>query len=280
MTQTILIQSGKLEVPISLPDPEEKVVANVRWGRADHLFTPAFWYVRVEYAKLRGDYATHRLGRSLAEEVVACLLGGFGMPAELGIQAFRTLLGAGIVEKGATEEEIRTLLMKPLVVNGRLMRYRYPAQKARFVSIALSRLKQDSPPESSARDFRDWLMSFEGIGPKTASWITRNHLNSDEVAILDIHILRAGRLCGLFDSEEINGQSYFNFERKLVSLASAMGIRLSLLDAVIWAEMREIGWLSRSRPTAARTGKSTQATLQQDQGKFSSNGSKFLLTSN
>jgi endonuclease III len=41
-------------------------------------------------------------------------------------------------------------------------------------------------------------MSLPGIGPKTASWIARNWLDADDVAILDIHIMRVGQVIGLF----------------------------------------------------------------------------------
>jgi endonuclease III len=45
---------------------------------------------------------------------------------------------------------------------------------------------------------RQLLLSIEGIGPKTASWIVRNVMGSDDVAIIDIHILRACTGMGVF----------------------------------------------------------------------------------
>ncbi|MDZ3993341.1 hypothetical protein PspTeo4_24872 [Pseudomonas sp. Teo4] len=47
-------------------------------------------------------------------------------------------------------------------------------------------------PLHSGRALRDWLLELPGIGYKTASWVARNWLDADDVAILDIHILRAG----------------------------------------------------------------------------------------
>ena len=43
---------------------------------------------------------------------------------------------------------------------------------------------------------RDWLLAIPGIGPKTASWIVRNRTGSSAVAIIDVHILRAGTSAG------------------------------------------------------------------------------------
>ena len=39
---------------------------------------------------------------------------------------------------------------------------------------------------------REFLLQLHGIGYKTASWIVRNFTGSDDVAIVDIHLRRAG----------------------------------------------------------------------------------------
>jgi len=89
--------------------------------------------------------------------------------------------------------------------------------------------------------FRDDLQKISGIGPKTASWITRNWLNSDDVAIIDIHILRAGWAINLFDKKIRLPRDYFSLEKKFLKLAEAIDVRASILDAVIWSDMRTFG---------------------------------------
>lgn len=196
------------------------------------------------YAESHGLYRQHKLGRDFAEEVIACLLGGFGMPAELGIAAFNRLTDRGLVSHGVSEDAIRCALLEPLEIRGKFVRYRYPHQKARYVASALRRLSCECPPTHSAIAFRDWLLSFDGIGLKTASWVARNYLGSDEVAVLDIHIIRAGLLAGVFDRTDRVEKRYLEMERRLVDFAKALGLKLSFLDALIWDEMRQIGWIA------------------------------------
>jgi thermostable 8-oxoguanine DNA glycosylase len=97
----------------------------------------------------------------------------------------------------------------------------------------------DSPRDStSATALRDDLMTFVGIGPKTASWIVRNHLDSDEVAIIDVHVLRACREMNLFPEDISLPRDYVTLERKFLNFAEAINVRSSLLDAVMWTETR------------------------------------------
>lgn len=62
--------------------PLSEIVPGVPLGSPDEVFGPAFWGEMARVAE-RGDYGDIRLGTNLAEEVAACLLGGFGMPAEM-----------------------------------------------------------------------------------------------------------------------------------------------------------------------------------------------------
>jgi thermostable 8-oxoguanine DNA glycosylase len=84
------------------------------------------------------------------------------------------------------------------------------------------------------------LLTFPGIGPKTASWITRNSLHSDDVAILDIHIIRAGLLMGLFSPKHSVQRDYFDMEARLVAFAHSAGVSLSRFDSIIWCYMRQM----------------------------------------
>lgn len=229
--------AGKIQ-ELEIPDPWAEVVPGVVWGRFDEVFTAAFWLVRARYASLLGHYANHSLGKSLAEEVAACVLGGFGMPAEMGLAAFERILRSGAIQNTASPEDIHQLLCAPFEIRGKLTHYRYPAQKARYLAAAFHRLSTETAPVHNDLELRAWLLTFQGIGPKTASWITRNFLGSNRVAILDVHIVRAGVLCGLFRSDISVEKSYFELETKLIELAAAIETPLSLLDAVIWAEMR------------------------------------------
>lgn len=224
-----------------LPEADSEVLPGVRWGRHDCFGTPAYW--RVIASRHQVPHAENfRLGRDLPEEVAACLLGGFGMAAELGMAAFVRVRDAGLLAKEASFEELLGELSRPFQLGGRLRKYRYPKQKAGYLSKALTRLLDANAPVLFLNGIalRDWLLTFDGIGPKTAAWIARNHLSSDEVAILDVHVIRAGKLMGLFSAEHRVDRDYPRMESRFVAFAKALEVRASLLDALIWEHMRTI----------------------------------------
>jgi thermostable 8-oxoguanine DNA glycosylase len=88
---------------------------------------------------------------------------------------------------------------------------------------------------------RSWLMTFPGIGPKTASWITRNHLRTAAVAVIDIHIYRAGVIMGLFNNQHDIGRHYFAMEALFLELAESIGVPTQELDVLIWRTMKDSG---------------------------------------
>ena len=68
---------------VNLPSPEEEVLPNIKWGSAYQLFTPAYWVIQIFYREPK--IRNHKLDASLLEEIIACLLGGHGIKAEVGI---------------------------------------------------------------------------------------------------------------------------------------------------------------------------------------------------
>ena len=66
-------------------------------------------------------------------------------------------------------------------------------------------------------------------------------MSSDSVAIIDIHIYRAGLLMGLYHSSETPAKHYFKMERRFLEFANAIGVRASILDALIWRQMKDAG---------------------------------------
>ncbi|UWZ36408.1 hypothetical protein Drose_36155 [Dactylosporangium roseum] len=184
---------------------------------------------------LRRGPHRHRLGRNLAEEVAACLLGGHGMPYETGLAAFHAVRDAGLLTRCADEGELERVLRAPLDVSGRTVHYRFPAQRARWLAAALRYVSTQRPPTIS-HELRDWLLPVAGIGPKTAGWIVRNHLGSDEVAIIDVHVLRAGTDAGVFDPAWRPTVDYPRLEAFFLAWAGQGGVRAADLDAVIWSE--------------------------------------------
>lgn len=234
-------------VDIEMPAPDDVVFDDVRWGSFDELFTAAFWCGQTRQSELMGIYQPIRLGSSLREELAACLLGGFGMKAEIGLAAFYRLRDAGFLTGAPEANVIEDALSRPLRINGREVKYRYPRQKAKYLSACLREIDHI---ENEADDvaMRDRLTALPGIGPKTASWIVRNWRASDQVAILDIHILRAGAHIGVFHPAFDVTKRYRALEAQFLRFAKCIGVRASVLDNVLWDCFRKSGHLLEREP--------------------------------
>jgi N-glycosylase/DNA lyase len=230
---------------VRMRDPDTMVIPGVVWGRPEWVPSAAFWASMVALADQDDDGFVER-DVPLAEAVGFCLLGGYGVTAEVNHAAHDHLHSNGIYDlatSGSADElagRIERLLREPLNVEGRRARYRFPRQRAGRLASAFCDLRLSPPSTDDVGTFRDHLMRINGIGPKTASWIARNWLGSTSVAILDIHVIRAGQIMGLFRRDARVPRDYFMMERRFLDFASAIGACPALLDAVMWRTMRNI----------------------------------------
>ncbi|MFC4242652.1 hypothetical protein ACFOYW_04640 [Gryllotalpicola reticulitermitis] len=83
---------------------------SVEWGEPWMYESPAYWIARAKdmaFAEQRDDL--YCLGDSLAEEVVACLLGGFGVTYELNVAAFHAVRGAGLISAEVSPDPTEVL---------------------------------------------------------------------------------------------------------------------------------------------------------------------------
>ena len=168
------------------------------WGQPDHLGSAAFW------AWLAAHRPAPIFGQTTLEtEVASCLLGGYGVTAELASAAYQPLADRNWGwAKGmlAAVADIEQSLSRPLTLPraGPVSPLSLSAaQRAVRLHQALAFLAGAYPPDDPL-ELRDWLMRGPGIGPKTASWITRNLSATDRVARIDVHVRRAGISAGFF----------------------------------------------------------------------------------
>lgn len=237
MTQTATIYSKVGSLCVELPSPNSEVMPGVLWGAIDAFPTPAYWVYQVVHRRVSGGPPKYRLGRTLAEEVGACLLGGHGIPAAVGLAAFEKLRAHGaFAEHAPSHAQLLEWLAQPIMVGGKEVRYRFANQKSRYLAEALAAIR-GAPAAQSGRALREWLRELPGIGYKTASWVARNWLDADDVAILDVHILRFGQAVGLFSSTLTVERHYLELERLFLNLCCCIDVRPSELDAVVWHEM-------------------------------------------
>lgn len=225
--------------PITLPSEDDWVMPGVRWGSVAEPFTPAFWAALVHQSV--GRRPQFRLGASLLEETAACLLGGYGIRSEVGLAAYRRLRERGLLRIDVEAAQILTSLSEPMQPSyGATVRYRFARTKALALAQTLNAFAQ-RPRLHNALELRQWLITLPGIGLKTASWVVRNHLDSDEVAILDVHLMRAGYVMGLFPNNVKLPRDYLCLEAKFLAFAKHLGVRASHLDGCIWAQMKRAG---------------------------------------
>lgn len=222
--------------------PDSEVVPGVQFGRPEWVPSPAFWASLAAQAGPDADRYVSPQGTPLAEDVAFCLLGGYGIRMEVNLAAWQRLKEAEVFCSNPSPDEytLEALLASPLDVGGHMVRYRFPRQRACRVANALRYLKSNPLEHLCGLELRDALMVLPGIGPKTASWIVRNWAGSDEVAILDVHVIRAGQLMGLFPQRVRLPQDYGELEARFLSFAAALKVPASLLDALIWREMRTL----------------------------------------
>ncbi|MBA0045118.1 hypothetical protein [Mycobacteroides sp. LB1] len=219
----------------------------VHWYDPSYLGTPAFW---VQQTRERPRPQTYQVGSTLLEEVALCLLGGYGITEQIAFAAFTRcqdddLLGGHVV----SAHDVHAVLCEPLTLPGRErpVRYRFPALKAQRLAAAIEYLATREPPGlDRPRELRDWLTQIPGIGPKTASWAVRNLTRSDAIAVIDIHIRRAGIAAGVFDPEWKLPRDYRLFEEAFVAWAYLGGVGTADLDACIWSSLASLGRGARS----------------------------------
>ncbi|WP_138992757.1 8-oxoguanine DNA glycosylase [Larkinella sp. C7] len=221
------------------PYPNKELLPGVQWGHFDQFYTPAYWKLQYTVTPFSENSDTFRLGKDVIEEVVACLLGGYGLPAELGLQAFDRLKSKRLIEPGVQEGKIKEVLSQPYYTkNNRKVTYRFYNQKSKYIANFLNRADLDMAYTNDDIQLRNWLLDIKGIGPKTASWITRNWLKSEKVAIIDVHILRAGIIAGIFNANSDVNIEYFDLERRYLDFCHALDVLPSYMDSLMWINMR------------------------------------------
>jgi len=226
------------EMTKKLPSPDHELMAGVKWGRCDELFTPAYW--KIQY-QLHEDIFTcdyYRISDNLIEEICACLLGGFGIKSEVGVIAFESLKQQNLLVPRTPYQRILDALLSPLSNGKRKFRYRFPRQKAKYIYEFLNREDLEKIPKNSDLLLREWLLTVNGIGMKTASWVTRNWLGSQNVAILDIHIYRAGLIAGFFNAGKCLQKDYVELEKRYLEFSAALEVNAANLDALIWLQLK------------------------------------------
>ena len=138
-TPTVLTRNGAIQVDI--PAASAELLAGVKWGAVEAFPSPAYFAFQVIARRIIGQPAQYSLGRSLAEEVGACLLGGHGVPGEVGIAAYESLRAKGaFCANLPSQGQLEAWLREPINVGARIVHYRFARRAEVYCGEAATRL--------------------------------------------------------------------------------------------------------------------------------------------
>ena len=146
---------------------------------------------------------------------------------------------------------IRTLTENRLLFEGNeddirpyLKKTRFYKTKSKYLLEARKLFKENgtfhvkeklNPTDVSAT--REWLVeTVQGFGYKEASHFLRNVGLGEELAILDIHILRSLKKLGILRTvpKSLTPKKYIAIEKKLERFSHRIAVPLSHLDLLLW----------------------------------------------
>ena len=153
--------------------------------------------------------AVHPSGSSawpdLEQELLFCLLGGFGITYEQGRSAATIIYRLDPFSEDWSDDALFETIARrleqpwfePPRQDGSLRRYRFPRHKASVIVNARRWLRDNTTLNErlrgldSCKERRELLSECPGVGMKTASWVLRNLGLGADLAIIDTHVLRA-----------------------------------------------------------------------------------------
>ncbi|MFX0199587.1 MAG: hypothetical protein ACFFCW_25985 [Candidatus Hodarchaeota archaeon] len=223
-----------------------------------------FNQVLNEYFRVAGTYNRNKKWNEMTEnelwyELCICILSS-NVPYELAKSAFLHLLQKGflqldwIVNEDSSQKIMTEELSKPLYLpkklDGSCRKYRFPnmrskniTQAARLIASNNDLIKKILTGSSSEGEVRDYLVAnIPGIGLKQSSHFLRNIGYSDELAIIDSHVITFLERIGMLEqrkAKHITDSTYLDLENKLKKLSRKFELNLSIFDMAIWNHMRK-----------------------------------------
>jgi N-glycosylase/DNA lyase len=205
-----------------------------------------------------------RTEREVYREVVASILGS-QVSFEMALAATDAIEAEGLLNytgdrKGYAKRVTQVLcqsLCRPEWERNR--RYRFPKARGEAIASTAETFYKNS---GSIKDFlecyhdpfsaRRYIVGqAKGIGPKQASMVLRNIGYSDDLAILDTHLLRFMDLFGLREASSSSVstlRSYEKAEKDFLAYSFKAGWPAGILDQAVWVVMRvyqrEAQWAS------------------------------------
>jgi len=194
---------------------------------------------------------------SFEHELIFCLLSGFSVSYEHALSASDLVAALDPFAKRWSARKLEERLQielshpqfEPRCRDGTLRRYRFPTAKARLLVGARDWLSSSGDIVAKLTATQDEgerrriLCGCPGVGPKTASWLLRNLGLGADLAILDIHLLRALRAAGRIGEVSLP-RDYEIAERAFLDWCRELNAPAAAFDLFVWDWQR--GSLSRA----------------------------------
>jgi len=146
------------------------------------------------------------------------------------------------------ENMLEKIFTTPYDVENSMIRYRFPKTRAKYIAYSLLFLENHGGIKTilknskSTMDIRKFIVkNIKGVGPKQASHFLRNIGFSNNIAVLDVHILRYMSLQGIItnDYKSISSlKAYEYLELKLIKFLEFILAPIGFIDQAIWIVMR------------------------------------------
>ncbi len=174
---------------------------------------------------------------------------------EMAVAAANRMRMQGLLSQGSPtpedlEPRVVESLLRPLRTNTGVRRYRFPNVRARQVAWTLVHLNTPQhrmflsglcSEKTNAAEARLRLVTaMYGVGPKQASMFLRDVGASNDLAIIDRHVLRYMCAVGMTSSPPPVASigAYERVEATLRRYADRLGYSLGCLDTALWITMR------------------------------------------
>ena len=146
------------------------------------------------------------------------------------------------------ENKLEEIFTTPQNIENSMIRYRFPKTRAKYIAYSLFFLENSGGIKNilnnsqSTIDIRKFIVkNIKGVGPKQASHFLRNIGFSNNIAVLDVHILRYMSIQGVI-SENYKAISslkvYEYLELKLIKFLKFILAPIGFIDQAIWIVMR------------------------------------------
>lgn len=165
------------------------------------------------------------------------------------IRDYKLLVNNNTMSIDMLTEQIQTILSTALEIEESSIKYRFPNTKAKYIAYnllylqscgGLKKLLSQTGDIAKIRAF--FVKEIKGIGPKQSSHFLRNVGYSNDLAVLDVHILRYMEIQGII-SDTYNKaigtlKQYEKLEALLIEFLRYMKYPIGFIDQAIWIVMR------------------------------------------